>query len=264
MEKISLKELEQIVCEAGSLIKDKRGRIRIEKKEGYANFVTEYDLKVQKYLIEKLSAILPEAAFLGEEGDRTAQDVHKGFVFIIDPIDGTSNFICGLQSTGISVALSLDGEIIMGCVYDPFRKQMFSAERGRGAYLNREDIRIKEGFLSDGLAFLETAPYDSVLREPTMKLAEELSYKVIDLRILGSAALALCYIACGTGIAFVCPRLRTWDYAASSLIIEEAEGVIYGFDGRNLNLNDKTAVAASSVKNKEALLAIVRKYADDF
>ena len=129
-----LEAIKQIVIDAGELIRHVHTTPEdIASKEGQANYVTRYDVMIRDYLFSHLSALLSEAAFIGEETDG-AQTVGQGYAFIVDPIDGTSNFIAGFHYSCISVALALDGQIILGVVYYPFNQEMFWSQRGHGAW----------------------------------------------------------------------------------------------------------------------------------
>ena len=131
-----LEAIKPAAREAGKIMLDSHlTEGQIEEKEGHANFVTAYDVAVQKFLAGRLPEILPEAGFLGEEGDGS-QKVGEGYTFIVDPIDGTTNFIVGYQMSTVSIGLAKDGEAVLGVVYNPFREEMYWAEKGKGAFLN--------------------------------------------------------------------------------------------------------------------------------
>ena len=131
--------------------------LEVVAKEGHGNFVTDYDVRVQNTLFAKLAEVLPEAVFLGEE-DEEEKTVGAGYTFIIGPIDGTSNFICGYGHSAISVALALDGEVILGVVYNPYRDQMFWAEKGEGAWLDGRRLTMVDRPLAKGLVACGTHP----------------------------------------------------------------------------------------------------------
>lgn len=198
-------------------------------KSGHANFVTEYDTKVQQELFARLREIVPEAAFMGEEEDAGSFS-DKGFLFIIDPIDGTTNFIKSYSASSISVGLFKDGEPFLSVVYNPYRRELFTAERGKGAYLNGEPIHVSPEPLSNGLLLFGTSPYDKELWKPAFELAWRYFTRALDLRRSGSAAIDLCNIACGRAELFFELKLSPWDYAAASLIVTEAGGHICGTD----------------------------------
>ena len=167
-----LENIVQIVREAGMIMMD-ASNPRIMEKSGHANFCTETDEKIQAFLINKLSCICPEASFLGEEDgqDVFTSKMSKGLCFVIDPIDGTSNFIYAYRPSVISVALLKDGKPYLATVYNPFDEKMFTAEAGKGAYLNGEKVMSSDASLSESLAVFGTAPYYEELRDQTFDAA---------------------------------------------------------------------------------------------
>lgn len=259
-----MEKFKKIVYEAGKLILS-ANHISIEKeKDGPANFVTKYDTMVQKFLIRELTALLPEAAFLGEEEEQCASPVDKKYCFIIDPIDGTTNFICNFQYSAISVALSCNGELTHGIVYNPFRDEMFWAEKGKGAYLNAALLSASDRPLSGGVAIMDIAPYNPELRTRAYDLSKEISYLAMDIRGLGSAALSLCYVACNRAVVFASPRLCIWDYAAAAVLLSEMEYPLSDFDGNPLNFRTKIPVVASTPTGYEQFIVISKTYSNDF
>ena len=154
-----LKEIIAAVRTCGTIILNAdRTKSGIDEKAGHANFVTAYDKKVQEELQKKLLAILPEAVFVGEEEDVHAS-VADGYAFIVDPIDGTTNFIKDYHASAISVGLTKDGERYMGVVYNPYLDEMFTAVRGQGAFLNGRPIQVSNQPLENGIVIFGTAPY---------------------------------------------------------------------------------------------------------
>lgn len=251
---VMLNEICRIVREAGKLIRSCTSAGELKAKEGSANFVTRYDSMVQKFLIEKLSDLLPEAAFVGEEDGYSEGRIANGYTFIIDPIDGTTNFICGFMASGISVGLSAHGEMEIGAVYNPFREELFAARRGGGAYLNGRRIECLYHPLKEGVFCMDTAPYNPELRDAAFEELRKISYLCMDMRSIGSAALSICYVACGRSVAYLSQRLSVWDYAAASLILTEAGGTITKKDGGELKLSTGIPVLAATPKAWEELM----------
>ncbi len=214
--------------------------------KGYADFVTGIDLAVQNYLCENLMKMYPDTLFMGEEGVRTELDMTKS-IWILDPIDGTSNLIHNLNLSAVSLALVENDKPVFGVVYNPFTDEIFTAERGKGAYYNGEKIHVskarsmKECFVSVG-----TSPYDDDLRKKSVTVIKNLLDNCIDVRRLGAASLDLCYLAAGRFDCFYEEILRPWDYAAGELIIEEAGGKITGLCGEILPHNKNSGVLASN------------------
>ena len=246
-----LDEIISVVRKSGYIIRlaDDAER-EVTAKEGHANFVTKYDTAVQSFLQEELKKICPEAAFIGEEGDHK-DTLAAGYAFIVDPIDGTTNFIKKYNKSCVSVALAKDGEVILAVIYNPFSNEMFYAEKGKGAYLNDKQIRAAAGHLKDELTCFGTSPYYDELRDETFELAKDLQARSLDLRRSGSAALDLCDIAAGrTGLYFEL-RLSPWDYAAGSLLVTEAGGKVSRIDGSALSFAEGGSVLAGGPKAYE-------------
>jgi len=246
-----LTKIADIVREAGKLVMN-ADDMQITSKEGAFNFVTKYDLMVQEFLFKRLKEILPDAKFIGEEGNNGPEKVGDGYFFIIDPIDGTTNFICNYRFSAISVGLAYDGELVLGVVYNPYMDEMFYAEKGKGAYLNGRRLYIRDRTLSEGVLSFGSSPYNKELREPTFRLVKELSYHSMDIRELGTAALSLCYVAANRNVLYFSLLLSPWDYAAAAVIVREAGGEVLTVNGGQPDINKKTTlVAATKTAMKE-------------
>ena len=219
-----------------------------EAKGNASNLVTKYDREVQAFLEERLHRILPEARFLGEENheDLFREEFRKGWLLVIDPIDGTSNFIYGYRPSVISVALMKDGQSHLGIIYNPYENDLFSAEKGCGALRNGKPMFSSELSLSKSLVSMGTAPY---YENEKIRYAFDtaLSYmsRCVDVRRSGSAAYDLCMVACGTLGLFFEPVLQLWDYAAGALIVEEAGGVVTDMTGGKLSYSGPSSVIAA-------------------
>ncbi len=165
----------EAICElmrkCGRTIKDiDRATLHIDSKAGHANFVTDCDKKVQERLRNGLLEIMPDAHFIGEEGT-TQEFSSKGKYFIVDPIDGTTNFIKDFRFSSISVALVVDGRAELGAIYNPYLDEMFTAIRGQGAFCNGQRIHVSSEPLGNGLVIFGTSPYNEELSERSFKLA---------------------------------------------------------------------------------------------
>lgn len=219
----------------------------VHAKEGKNNFVTDYDRQVQAFLFEKLALLLPEAVFIGEEEDQHPP-LPEGYAFVIDPIDGTTNFMKGYCASCISVGLLKSGQPFMAAVYNPYLNEMYYAQKGKGAFCNDRPIHVSEHELKDGLVIFGTSPYYAeYLRQP-FDLAYEFLQKCIDVRRSGSAAIDLCNIACGRAELYFELMLSPWDFAAGALIVEEAGGYVLGVDGKPLSFDKKSGVVAGNNK----------------
>lgn len=240
-----LERIIDAVREAGKLILN-AGDVKFSSKEGESNYVTEYDLKVQKFLYKKLKEILPDAIFIGEEGNAGHIKTGDGYLFLIDPIDGTTNFICDYKFSAVSVALVHDGEPVLGVVYNPYLDEMFYGEKGKGAYLNGRRLQIKDRSLNEGILNFCTSPYFKELREQAFKLVKELSYHAIAIRELGSAALSICYVAANRSVMYVALSLFSWDYAAAAVIVREAGGEVLTINGGSPAMNGTDSLVAGA------------------
>lgn len=241
-----LERILEIVKEAGEiLLKATNIEESVEEKTGRANFVTLYDKKVQDFLFSRLSEILPEAVFIGEEEEEHAA-LPEGYAFIIDPIDGTTNFMKGYRTSCISVGLLKGGVPQIGVVYNPYQKEIFWAKRGEGAYCNGKAIRVSEHSLENGLVLVGTSPYNEELSKKSFAWAYELFIRSLDIRRSGSAAIDLCCLAAGRAEFYFELLLSPWDFAAGALILEEAGGKIVTVEGNELVFDRKVGVAAGN------------------
>lgn len=201
-----------------------------ECKSGHRDVVTEYDRRVQELLLERLSAACPGARFFCEENDRH-DDLHAEHLFIIDPIDGTMNFVRRMNHSCISVAYQHEGVPEAAAIFNPYVEELFTALRGGGAFLNGQPLRAESGPLSETIVCCGTAPYREDLTAATFRLMEKAHRASLDIRRQGSAALDLCSVAAGRAGAYFEMSLSLWDYAAGALIVEEAGGICTQLDG---------------------------------
>ncbi len=221
----------------------------VTAKEGHGNFVTAFDKRMQAALIEKLTKEFPQAKFLGEEDEsREENDLNHGMVFVIDPIDGTSNFMNGLNYSCVSVGVVVDGKRYAGVVYNPYNDECFSAEKGHGAYLNGRQIHVSNTELAHSLVLFGTAPYYEELWDRTFALARDYCSRGMDLRRSGSAALDLCSVACGRAGLFFELKLQPWDFTAGIVLIEEAGGYVADENGNELPLFEASSIWACNSK----------------
>lgn len=233
---MKIEEIIEIAKRAGDMMVSAK-RPKIMQKEGHANFCTETDEKIQAFLIDELAKICPEASFLGEEDDQDVftSKMEKGYCFVIDPIDGTSNFIYEYRPSVVSIALLKDGRPYMGVVYNPYDDLVFSATAGGGTYLNGEKIMSADTPLSDSLAVFGTAPYYAGLQEKTFKIAQSLLPLCVDIRRSGTAAWDMCCVAMGRCNLYYELKIQLWDYAAAALIAKEAGCAVTDIEGNELS-----------------------------
>ena len=234
--------------DAGRIIRSAHpGKEQVMTKEGKSNFVTAYDDAVQEKLIGLLQEILPEAHFVGEEEGKEdfLSGYAKGDTFVIDPIDGTLNFMRHYEVSTTSIALLRDGEPYIGVIYDPFSDQMFWAEKGKGAYENGERLYTSNDDLEASLVNMGTAPYyEERVTQMAFSLGHYYLRRSLDIRRSGSAAYDLCLVASGRTGLFFEPVLSLWDYAAGALIVHEAGGLVTDLYGKPLSYRGKTSVCA--------------------
>ena len=250
-------KIEQLIC----IVRDASKYMitdgfEIEQKGGCENIVTSSDLAVQNFLCEKLLEIMPESGFLCEEKD--INDSRHEYTWIIDPIDGTANYSRGIDQCAICVGLKHDDEMEMGVVYIPRTNEMFHAEKGKGAYLNGKPIHVSNRPFGNAVLCTALPVYHKEYAEVCSKIIVEAFGKCNDIRRFGACAPELCYMAMGRCELYFEYLLSPWDYAAASLIVTEAGGVITSSDGSNLRLTEPTGViAANTLPNHQQLLDIV-------
>tara|TARA_B100001123_G_C15200737_1_gene983245 strand:+ start:544 stop:1329 length:786 start_codon:yes stop_codon:yes gene_type:complete len=221
--------------------------------KGPGDFVTASDKKVEKILIEELLKARPNYSILSEEVGKIKND--ESFKWIIDPIDGTANFLHGIPHFAISIGLEENKEIICGIIYDPIKDEMFIAEKGNGSYLNNQRIRVSSRKnLKDCIIFTGGPRINSENRDLALKEYENFSSKVLTpLRKLGSAALDMAYVAAGRCDGFWQRNLNYWDIAAGIILVKESGGFVTDFKGEDKYIENKTVLATNSKINNEMI-----------
>ena len=246
----------ETVKEAGKIILSAHNQeSAVTAKEGKKNFVTKYDVAVQDFLFNKLGEAFPEAEFVGEEGENNFEST--ALRFIIDPIDGTTNFMQNYRCSCVSVALCEENDVIAGVVYNPYTDEIFSAEKGKGAYLNGERINVSDRPLSDGLALFGTSPYHPENTDETFALLRKVFDFSRDIRRSGSAAYDICMIACGRCDVFFEKGLQPWDIAAGTLILKESGGVALSYKGKEIDLSTPNDVVFANPKAYEEFITLL-------
>ena len=229
---------------------------KVYEKGRHADFVTEADLAVQSFLINRLSAAFPRARFFAEE--KRDNELTDEMTFIIDPIDGTTNFFRHRACSAISVGVTEDREIVFGAIYDPYQDRLFHAGKGCGAYCNEDRLRVSDTPLPKALIGFGTAPYYSDLFELTGRTLAALLPACADIRRTGSACMDLCDVAAGRSDAHFEWLLQPWDICAGTLIVEEAGGVCGNILGGGVALGKAAPHLAANRRIYDELQALLQ------
>lgn len=240
------KQVEVIAEEVGNFIfnecnKVHEGDVETKSKNSLVTYV---DKTAEQKIVTALLEILPDAGFIAEEG--TSDKKGDVYNWIIDPLDGTTNFIHGIPTYSVSIALAKNKEIIIGIVYEPNRKECFTAWKNGGAYLNNKRIQVSAtDKVADGLFATGFPYYDYDQLEPYMDILKWLMDNSRGIRRIGTAAIDLAYVACGRFEGFYEYSLNPWDVAAGALLVQEAGGSVTDFKGGNNYLFGKSIVATN-------------------
>lgn len=231
----------------------------ISQKDGYANIVTSSDIAVQEFLKTKLSELLPGSSFIAEEGDASA--VKGDAIWIIDPIDGTANYSRGIRECAICVGLQQHGEMELSVVFLPRTGEMFYAQRGGGAFLNGKQIHVSKRPFADAVLCTALSVYHKEYIKVCSDIIVDAFLQCNDIRRFGAAAPELCYVAMGRCEMYFEYLLSPWDFAAASLIVTEAGGVLSDLDGKPIDPTRPMGIlAANNRANLDSLVAIVKKH----
>ncbi|MFA4982371.1 MAG: inositol monophosphatase family protein [Candidatus Omnitrophota bacterium] len=254
MENLYKKVAIEAAITSGRFIKRSVGRtIRISYK-GKDNIVTDIDKKAESIIINKILSAFPDHAVLSEES-RPIRSLSP-YKWIVDPLDGTTNFAHSFPFFCVSIALEMSGNVVLGVVYDPVRDELFYAEHGKGACLNNKRIlvsktqKLREGFLATGFA------YGREKKDRNVANFRRFLMKALAIRRAGSAALDLCYVACGRFDGYWEYGLHPWDSAAGMIIVREAKGLVTRFGGEDYYPYDNDILASNAVihRSMQAIL----------
>lgn len=226
--------------------------------KGKADFVTKVDIGVQEFLMPRLREMYPDVQFMSEEKDNSDIDL-SGRVWVLDPIDGTTNLIHDYKMSAVSLGMLENGVPVCGVVYNPFSNELYSARKGEGAYLNGKRINVSGAKkMSDSLISVGTSPYYKELADENFDIIKRLFIASEDIRRCGSAAMDLCYIACGRVDGYFEKRLKPWDYTAGIAILREAGGMVTTLRGGEPSYSAPSDIAASNGSIHSALLSLIR------
>ncbi len=249
---------EGIARQAGALLRGFYEKGVATEYKGDVDLVTEADRASEALIVAKLKAAFPAHGIYGEEGTREGMD--SEFRWYVDPLDGTTNFshgfpvfcvVLGLERRGPGLASDADGEMVAGVIYDPLRDEMFSAERGRGAWLNQRRISVsKTAMLQESLT-ATGFPSKKRHESPNVHLYQEITLRSHGVRRAGSAALDMAYVAAGRLDGFWEFNLNPWDTSAGFLLVEEAGGTVTHFDGGKFTLDSREVLATNGLVKRE-------------
>lgn len=243
-----IKDTEQIIRDCGSFIQGESARFSISDLEfkGKADLVSYVDKEAEKRLVSELTKVVPDAGFITEEG--TIDQQEKEYTWIIDPLDGTTNFVHGVPSYAVSVGLKYEDEIVMGFVYEINRSECFFAWKNGGAYLNGDTIQVSRVEALDQGLYSTGFPSGKFSRADVyMEILQDLLTRSHGIRRMGSAASDLAYVACGRLEGFFEYNLKPWDVAGASIIVKEAGGQVSDFGGGNDYLFGRQIIAGCAV-----------------
>ncbi|MDD3368586.1 MAG: inositol monophosphatase family protein [Lachnospiraceae bacterium] len=249
-----LNQIIQIVKNASKLMNTTDFEVTLKGTE--SNVVSSIDIAVEKYLREQLMPLFPDTGFIGEECE--ASDFDHTYLWVVDPIDGTKNFVRGLKSSCISVGLLKDKEPYMGVIYNPYLDELYSAEKGKGAFLNGTQIHVSDKNLPSSLFCTAMSLYNKSLAPYCFHIIEKVYPDCDDIRRIGSAAIELALLASGRVDLYFEIRVFPWDIAAGILLIREAGGFIGTIDYDQFPVNRPVPVFAANTKeNFEYLQKII-------
>lgn len=227
---MDIEKLVNIVRETDKIFFDEKLRGDVKEK-GQFDFVTRADIGISDYLHARLKDEFPQIGFMSEE--EKVSDLANGEFWILDPIDGTTNFMHQIDPSAVSLGLCSAGEIVAGVIYIPSKNEMFSATKGKGAFLNGKPIKVSENSnLLNSLAAIELNVYFKNDVDSAMDHARKIYLNCQDVRVYGCAAASIAYVACGKLDVFLGRYLKPWDYAAGLCIVKEAGGRVGDLSGK--------------------------------
>ncbi len=251
-----------LIREAGRIMtgaRDIEGTVS-EKGGDSANMVTVFDVAVQNFLMTEITKLIPDAFFFAEEKENNAEDLMRDYCFVIDPIDGTTNFVHDYRYSCISVAMFSHGDIKFAAVYDPYADEMFSATKGGGAFLNGEPMRVSDRDMPHSILAFGTCPHTKKeMGEQSFRLAYAIYSECSDVRRPGAAALDIAHLAAGRNDMFFELLLSPWDCAAGTLLVKEAGGIIANAEGKDIDFSAPSPVLAATPRVWGRFFEIAKK-----
>lgn len=247
--------LEAARAGAAEILRFFNSDFKISNKEGVNNLVTEADHAAEKAIMSVIKTHFPDHQFLAEETGEVKKS--SAYKWIIDPIDGTVNFAHGIPLNCVSIAVEKDGQIILGCVYNPHLNELFFAEKGKGATLNDQPIHVSKETQAIKACLVTGFPYTYInMPNGPLEIFERFIRKGVPVRRLGSAAIDLCWVACGRFDGFYEHKLEPWDSAAGYLIVEEAGGTVTDLQGNPFSIYQHRLLATNGKIHAEMIKVI--------
>lgn len=245
-----LNKIADIAKEAGEIVKKGFVSDKNIRYKGTFDLVTEYDVKTEDFLKDKLSNLFPGYKIIAEESAHD-EETAKGNVIYVDPIDGTTNFVHGFPFVSISIGVYHGAEGQFGVVYNPILDELFTASKGEGAFLNGKRLKVSKTAAMEQALVATGFPYTKDNLPRLMRVLEHTLRKTRGIRRAGSAALDLCYVAKGVFDLYYETKLKPWDFAAGIMVIREAGGLATNLDGLYHELNHHTVIASNGLVHKE-------------
>ena len=247
-----LKQISDIVLEAGSIVKEGFYSAKNINHKGEVDLVTDFDIRTENFLKEKLQKVFPSFTIVGEETSAEGCYPAENVIFI-DPIDGTTNFVHGVPFVAVSVGIITDSETKYGVVYNPILDELYSAETGKGAFCNGASLKVSDNASLINSLVATGFPYKKDNLPYLMKVLEEVLKSTQGIRRAGAASLDLCYTAKGIYDLYYETRLQPWDMAGGIIIVREAGGIVTKLDGRYYDMDDDSLIASNGLIHKEFL-----------
>lgn len=247
----------EIARDAGAILRERFGQPHEIRFKGAIDLVTEADRAAEDLIASRLRDIYPDHELLCEEGSRGAS-LASSFRWVVDPLDGTTNFAHGLPTFAVSIALEEAGKPAIGVVYDPMRDELFVAQRGAGATLNGQPIRVSATETLIASILVTGFSYDFARRVHQAEVWRDFLTRVQAIRQTGSAALNLCYIAAGRIDGYWERGIAPWDVAAGALMVSEAGGTVTDMRGGLFHSDDREILASNGALHEDLLAVVAR------
>eukprot|EP00904_Undaria_pinnatifida_P013326 jgi/Undpi1/9123/HiC_scaffold_26.g11581.m1 len=246
--------------EAGALMKSKIGADVLKTKFNPKDLLTEVDAECQRAIEKVVAKNFPDHKLLGEENVAPGAEAStlaltealgeeggkgSGWLWIVDPIDGTTNFVHGIPLSAVSIGVAFEGQLVVGCIYDPYRDELFTATRGNGAFLNGIKMQVGDQASVGEATVACGAPPGQLALGPCVRGMAALAPHVRTTRMLGSAAIMLAWVACGRLTSYWEPDLNSWDIAAGALLIQEAGGKMSDIDGSPYSVSTRAIIGSN-------------------